>query len=959
MSRSDAPSNSDGISPENAGFTERLLAQFLKEPSQVPAPWRRYFIELLQSEGRPPEGRPRPNGAAPEVAPQRAVIAQSPSVPRAPAAEWPPAPDGAARKLHLDGALLQDRVEHLIRAYRVRGHLAARLDPLGLPRSMRPDLALDAHGLTPADLDRSVSAAWVPGPQSQTVRDVVARMWSTYCRYIGVQFMHIDDPVPREWLQQRMEESENRMSLSREEQLRILTRLTDAAIFEQFVRKKFVGAKTFSLEGSESLIPLLDLAIAKAARQGIAEIVMGMAHRGRLNVLANIIGKSPQEIFSEFNDARPESADSAGDLTYHLGFSSDWKTADGGRIHLSLCFNPSHLEFINPVALGRMRAKQDRAGDAERRKGLALLIHGDAAFAGEGVVQETLNLSRLEGYSTGGTLHIIVNNQIGFTTSPAEGRSTVYASDVAKMLQSPIFHVNGEHPESVAQVVDLAMDFREKFRRDVVIDMYCYRRWGHNEADEPGFTQPLLYQAIEHQRSVRDGYLEHLLKLDGITREEADRIAAERFEKLERAFEQTRRGEFTPAPQTLTGIWQGYQGGIEPADDNPPTAVPKERLVELLTRLTRIPEGFHLHKTLQRGIDQRLAMVAGKRSLDWSAGEALAFATLSTEGHPIRLSGQDSQRGTFSQRHAVLHDAVEGQPYCPLAHLAKDQAPVEIINSPLCETGDLGFEYGYSLDAPEALVGWEAQFGDFANAGQVIIDQFLAGAADRWRRLSGLVLLLPHGLEGMGPEHSSARLERFLSLAARDNLQIVFPSTPAQYFHCLRRQVLRRWRKPLVVLTPKSLLRHPNAVSSLEELANGTFCRVLPDRRPEGAAKTSRILLCSGKIYYDLVEFREREKRDDVAIVRVEQFYPLPDEALEDVLKSFPNGTPAVWVQEEPRNMGARSFWHMRFGDRLFDRFPLTYVSRPESASPATGSKAVHKREQQSVVEQAFAVTNG
>jgi 2-oxoglutarate dehydrogenase E1 component len=957
MSRSDATIDSNNIDSDSTAFAERLLAQFLTEPSQVPPPWRRYFIELLQSGERPTDGHARPGIVHSEVLPPGRLRSESTAAPLA-AASLHPASDGAARQLQLDGALLQDRVDHLIRAYRVRGHLAAKLDPLGLPRPPCPDLSLKEHGLTAADLERPVSAAWIGGSGAHTVRDVVARMWSTYCRYIGAQFMHIDDPEPRDWLQQRMEESENRIPLSRGEQLRILTRLTDAVIFEQFVRKKYVGAKTFSLEGSESLIPLLDLAIAKAGRQGIAEIVLGMAHRGRLNVLANIIGKNPEEIFSEFDDARPETVDGAGDLTYHLGFSSDWKTEEGRRIHLSLCFNPSHLEYINPVALGRMRAKQDRAGDSDRRKGMVFLIHGDAAFAGEGVVQETLNLSRLDGYSTGGTLHIIVNNQIGFTTSPWEGRSTVYASDVAKMLQSPIFHVNGEHPESVAQVVDLAMDFREKFRRDVVIDMYCYRRWGHNEADEPGFTQPLLYQAIEHQRSVRDGYLDHLLKLEGVTREEADRIAAERFEKLERAFEQARRGEFTPAPQTLTGIWHGFQGGPEPQGDEPHTGVAAERLVERLTRLAQIPEGFHLHKTLQRGLDQRHAMAAGKRPLDWAAAEALAFATLATQGHRVRLSGQDSQRGTFSHRHAVLHDVVDGHPFSPFAHLAEDQAPVEIINSPLCETGDLGFEYGYSLDDPEALVAWEAQFGDFANAGQVIIDQFLAGAADRWRRLSGLVLLLPHGLEGMGPEHSSARLERFLSLAARDNLQIVFPSTPAQYFHCLRRQALRRWRKPLVVLTPKSLLRHPGAVSSLDDLAQGPFQRVLADQRPAADAKTSRILLCSGKVYYDLVEFRERQKREDVAILRVEQFYPLSDQVLQSALEPYSDGTPVCWVQEEPQNMGARAFWNMRFGNRLFDRLPLDYVTRPESASPATGSKAVHKREQQSLLERAFATSH-
>src|SRR5580704_1372419 len=865
MSNDGNQSSNGSLSPENAAFEEGLLGEYLAEPSRVSPPWRRYFADLLASDRKS----------------TRAALATAPpgeepaSPPLQPAVKLPRAvPDGEATALQLDGARLQDRLRNLMQSFRGRGHLAARLDPLGLSRPEPGDLLPSTHGISDADLDRTVSGESIEGAETQTVRDVVERLRNTYCRYIGVQFLHIDDPAVRNWLQQRMERSENHIRLSRDEQLRILTRLTDAVIFEQFVRKKFVGAKTFSLEGAESLIPLLDLAIIKASRLGIVEIVLVMAHRGRLNVLANIIGKRPEEIFWEFDGAHAESArasqpEIAGDLTYHLGFSSDWQGDDGRRIHLSLCFNPSHLEFINPVALGRMRAKQDRTGDAERRKGLVLLIHGDAAFAGEGVVQETLNLSRLEGYSTGGTLHIIVNNQIGFTTSPEEGRSTVYASDVAKMLQSPIFHVNGEHPESVAQAVDLAMDFREKFRRDVVIDMYCYRRWGHNEADEPGFTQPLLYQAIEHQRSVRDGYLEHLLKLEGVTREEADRIAAQRFEKLETAFEEARRGDFTPAPQTLTGAWQCFQGGAEPPDDEPPTGVPAGRLVELLTRLTQIPEGFHLHKTLQRGVDQRLAMAGNKRPLDWAAAEALAFATLATEGRRVRLSGQDSQRGTFSQRHAVLHDVVDGHAFSPFAFLAKEQAPVEIINSPLCETGVLGFEYGYSLDDPDALVAWEAQFGDFANAGQVIIDQFIAGAADRWRRLSGLVLLLPHGLEGMGPEHSSARLERFLSLAARDNMQIVYPSTPAQYFHCLRRQVLRRWRKPLVVLTPKSLLRHPAAVSTLDDCASGHFQRVISEARQ--VETPDRILLCTGKIYYELAAFNSG--KNNAPVIRLEQLY--------------------------------------------------------------------------------------
>jgi 2-oxoglutarate dehydrogenase E1 component len=948
MSNDGKQSSNGSLSPENAAFAEHLLGEYLAEPSRVSPSWRRYFTDLLASD-RPlhesiSAAPPAPEATSPPLQP---VVKSSRAVPH-----------GQATALQLDGARLQDRLRNLMQSFRGRGHLAARLDPLGLSRPEPDDLLPSTHGIDDSDLDRTVSGESVEGAETQTVRGVVERLRNTYCRYIGVQFLHIDDPAVRNWLQQRMERSENRIRLSRPEQLRILTRLTDAVIFEQFVRKKFVGAKTFSLEGAESLIPLLDLAIIKASRLGIVEIVLGMAHRGRLNVLANIIGKRPEEIFWEFDGAHAESArasqpDIAGDLTYHLGFSSDWQGDDGRRIHLSLCFNPSHLEFINPVALGRMRAKQDRAGDSERQRGLVLLIHGDAAFAGEGIVQESLNLSQLAGFTTGGALHVIVNNQLGFTTSPEEARSSMYASDVAKMLQSPIFHVNGEHPEAVAQVVDLALDFRAQFHRDVVIDMYGYRRWGHNEADEPSFTQPIAYKAIEHKPSVRDCYLEHLLELEEVTRDEADRIASLRTEMLEKAFDEVHRGGFTPSPPTLTGVWEGFRGGNEPSDDNPETSVVSERLSELLVRLTQTPAEFHLHRKLKRGIEERLAMAEGKQPLDWSAAEALALATLAVEGHPIRLSGQDTQRGTFSQRHAVFHDAVDGKTYMPLAHLTDDQARVEIINSPLSEAGVLGFEYGYSLDEPEGLIAWEAQFGDFANAAQVIIDQFLAGAADRWRRLSGLVLLLPHGWEGSGPEHSSARLERFLTLAARHNLQVVAPTTPAQYFHLLRRQVLRRWRKPLVVMTPKSLLRHRRAVSGLSDLAQGGFRRVLPDVR-SSVARTIRVLLCSGKVYYDLFDFREKNNRDDVAILRVEQLYPLADEVLRAELEPYDESTPVIWVQEEPLNMGAWPALYLRFGSRLLDRFPFSCVPRRESASPATGSHATHKREQQELVERAF-----
>jgi 2-oxoglutarate dehydrogenase E1 component len=735
-------------------------------------------------------------------------------------------------------------------------------------------------------------------------------------------------------------------------QLRILTRLTDAVIFEEFVRKKYLGAQTFSLEGAETLIPLLDLALEASAADGVVEVVIAMAHRGRLNVLANIVGKRPAEIFREFEDPYSEWWHGRGDVKYHLGASGDWKPAKGQPIHVSLCFNPSHLEYVDPVAMGRTRAKQDRIGDRERRRGMALLIHGDAAFAGEGIVQESLNMSALAGYSTGGTLHVVVNNQLGFTTAPNEGRSSTYATDVAKMLPIPIFHVNGEYPQAVAQVVELAMDFRATFQRDVVIDMYSYRRWGHNEADEPSFTQPLVYQAIEHRPSIRDSYLKHLLELGKVTEQEAKHIADQERDDLEKQFAEAKLGEL-PTKETLPSpLWQQYIGGPEP-DDGPETGVPAKRLSALLERIATIPEGFHLHKKLQRNIERRQKMAKGEEPLDWSAAEALAFASLAVEGHAVRLSGQDSIRGTFSQRHAILHDVVDGHRYSIFSNLANEQDRVEVINSPLCEAGTMGYEYGYSLDYPDGLVLWEAQYGDFVNAAQVIIDQFVASAEDKWRRLSGLVLLLPHAFEGKGPEHSSARVEDFLSLAAEDNIQVVCPSTPAQYFHCLRRQTIRNWRKPLVVLTPKSLLRHPQVVSRLDDLAAGRFRRILPDAR-QNAGKTACVLLSSGKMYFDLVAAREKQQHEDFAILRIEQYYPLIDRVILHALEPYPAETPVRWVQEEPANMGAGPYFKNRFCHRLVGRYPLSYISRPASASPATGSPAAHHHEQDDLIDEAF-----
>jgi 2-oxoglutarate dehydrogenase E1 component len=850
-------------------------------------------------------------------------------------------------------AELQDKVDQLIRAFRTRGHKCAAVNPLRDPPAPRDDLRLEYFGFTDDELDLRFSSDTIPGKERQSLREIVARLQSTYCRSIGVEYMHIDDPEPRWWLRDEMEASGNRIQLDRDHQIRILTCLTDAVIFEEFLHKKFQGAKSFSLEGAESLIPLLDVAIDGASAQGIDEIVLAMPHRGRLNVLANILGKSPQQIFSEFQDGAPELNIGGGDVKYHLGYSTDRRTSSDRTVHLTLCFNPSHLEFVNPVALGRMRAKQDRVGDAEGKRGLAILLHGDASFIGQGVTQETLNMSELPGYSVGGAIHVIVNNQIGFTTSPEEGRSSEYATSVARCLQIPIFHVNGEDPEAVAQVVHLALGFRKRFRRDVVIDMYCYRRRGHNEGDDPSFTQPLLYKVIQSRPSVRENYLQHLMKLGEVTQEEADGIAAIRHERLETAFNEVRVHDRQARPDTLGSIWRGLRGGRDDSVPDVPTTIARDRLLALLERLTTFPRDFRVHPRLERLLGTRRLMARGEQPLDWGTAELLALGSIAVDGHPIRLSGQDTQRGTFSQRHAILHDYDNDTRFSPLEHLEPGQAKVEIWNSPLSEIGVVGFEYGYSLDAPNSLVIWEAQFGDFANVAQVIIDQFITSAEDKWRRLSGLVLLLPHGFEGMGPEHSSARLERFLTLAAEDNIQVVQPSTPAQHFHCLRRQVLRPWRKPLIVLTPKSLLRLPEATSTLEECAEGHFRKILPDHRI-GPSSTSRILLVSGKLYYELVRERAARNRDDVAIIRVEQLYPFPRAELGEALSRYPSDTPLRWVQDEPENMGAWRFVRIQFGERAFGRFPLEGIMRPESASPATGSLSSHRFEQKRLIDEAL-----
>ena len=920
-------------------YAEELYLTYLRDPEAVPVAWRDYFNGLDA----------HPDAERMALAPRfhRGHLFDPPGR-RVPAASAPVAATSDGR---ISDTELHQRLNRLVRNFRVRGHRAADLNPLGGERPEVPEIAPTFYGLGEAEMERRVLPSTFPG--AATVRDVIEGLRETYTRSIGAQYMHIDDLGIRRWLQARMEVGRNRLDLSRATQLRILTKLTDAVIFEEFVQKKFVGAKSFSLEGSESLVPLLDLALEKAAGQGVREVVLGMAHRGRLNVLANIMGKHPRTIFREFEDKDPELHRGRGDVKYHLGYSSDWETQSGQRIHLSLAFNPSHLEFVNAVVMGRVRAKQDRFRDAERSQGMGILIHGDAAFIGEGIVQETLNMSRLEGYRIGGVLHVIINNQVGFTTGPEQARSTAYASDVAKMLQSPIFHVNGEDPEAVAQVMDVAMDFRRTYQRDVVIDMYAYRRQGHNEGDEPAFTQPLMYTEIRRRANVREAYLERLLALGGVSRAEADRIAGARREHLERELSVARTDEFKPTYSAFEGLWRNFVGGDDAAVPDAATGIEHGEAVRVLRRIATPPTGFTPNPKLQRFLRGREEMAAGERPLDWSAGEALAIGSLIASGVRVRLTGQDSERGTFSQRHAVLHDIHTGARHRVVDPLAENGGLFDLHNSPLSENGVLGFEYGYSLDWPDGLTMWEAQFGDFVNTAQVVIDQFIASGEDKWRRLSGLVLLLPHGFEGAGPEHSSARLERFLTLAAEDNMQVVVPSTPAQMFHLLRRQVLRPWRKPLVVMTPKSLLRHPLAVSPLEDFAEGTaFRHVIEDDAvdPEGVR---RVLLCSGKVFYDLVAAREEAGRDDVAILRLEQLYPLRQAEVDAVLERYPAAAPVTWVQEEPENMGAWRFLRVLWGERVAGR-PFGGVTRPASASPATGSASSHRIEQAELLRSAL-----
>jgi len=847
----------------------------------------------------------------------------------------------------------QERVTALVQGYRMRGHRFAQLDPLGLMGSDASELSLERFGLADVDPDTVFATGNFGGRAFMPLKEIVRRLKETYTRTIGVEFRNVEEPEIRAWMQEQMEPTCNRLNLTHDQQVRILSKLIDAEIFEQFLHTKYVGAKRFSLEGAESLIPTLELMIDAAGREGVEEIVIGMAHRGRLNVLANVMEKSLKEIFAHFEDEQPERNLGKGDVKYHLGYSSDRITPSGHPMHLTLAFNPSHLEWVNPVVEGRVRAKQDRRGDRERKKVLPLLIHGDAAVIGQGVVQETINLSGLRGYATGGTVHVVVNNQIGFTTVWQDSRSSRYCTDIFRMLRCPIFHVNGEDPEAVAQTVKIAMEYRQKYSRDVVIDIYCYRRYGHNEADEPRFTQPLMYGAIDQKPTVREVYVRKLVELGSFTAEQAKEIERTRQAFLESELEAARGEHLVPPSYSMQGLWAGYRGGKEGAvEEVVDTAVPLERLRDLMTRANRTPDDFTVHPKLERLLETRIDMRDGKKQLDWGAAEILAYASLVTEGVPVRLSGQDSRRGTFSHRHAALHDVVTGRLYTPLAFCTENQARFEVWDSPLSEAGVLGFEFGYSQDMPDGLVLWEAQFGDFCNTAQVIIDQFLCSSEDKWYRLSGLVCLLPHGMEGQGPEHSSARLERWLNLCAEDNMQVMNLTTPAQFFHALRRQVLRTYRKPMIVMSPKSLLRLPAASSNLEDIATGKFQRVIQDPTID-AKKVNKVIFCSGKVYYDLVAARRERKIDNIAIVRIEQLYPLRAEEIRQVLEPYAEGTPVVWVQEEPFNMGAWYYMRARLPEMLEGR-PLSYVSRPESASPATGSLGAHKIEQARLIDQAL-----
>ena len=933
----------------NAAYLEQLYASYQKAPNSVGPEWQAFFASLRDDkddvlfQARGPSWKP--NGSAAKVV----------------------APAAFTKEQALAAAQDTLAARTLIRNYRTRGHLISKLDPLELTtRKEHPELRPRTYGFTKADYDRPIYLGGALGLQFGTLREVLAILKRVYGQHIGAEYMHISDPEQRQWIQDRLEGPESEVRFTPQGKKAILKKLIEAEIFERFLDVKYTGTKRFGLDGGESLVPALEQVIKRGGQLGLKEIVIGMPHRGRLNVLANVMAKPYRAIFNEFKggSAHPDDVEGSGDVKYHLGASSD-RDFDGNRVHLSLTANPSHLEIVDPVVLGKVRAKQDQLHDSERREVLPLLLHGDAAFAGQGVVAECFGLSGLRGHRIGGSLHFIVNNQIGFTTAPRFARSSPYPSDVAKMIDAPIFHVNGDDPEAVVHVVKIAMDFRQRFGKPVVIDMFCYRRHGHNEADEPAFTQPLMYARIGEHPRVTEIYGNKLVEEGLLTAAEVEQMHADFRVLLEEEFAAS--DSYRPnRADWLDGKWSGI-GLAEEGARRGVTGVDVERLKEIGCKITHFPKNFTPHKTIARIMANRRKMIEAGVGIDWATAESLAFGSLLTEGFRVRLSGQDSERGTFSQRHSVLMDQSNEKKYTPLKHISKTQGLFEVINSMLSEEAVLGFEYGYSLAEPNALVLWEAQFGDFANGAQVVIDQFISSGERKWLRMSGLVLLLPHGYEGQGPEHSSARLERYLQLCAEDNWQIANCTTPANYFHILRRQLHRQFRKPLVLMTPKSLLRHKRVVSTLSQFGPGTsFHRVLWDDaqflagqaiklKPD--AEVKRVVLCAGKVYYDLYEEREKRGLDDIYLLRIEQLYPFPARALIQELTRFAEAE-MVWCQEEPKNMGAWSFiepnlsWVLDHIEAKHKR--PRYAGRPASASAAAGIAHKHQSELKALLEEAL-----
>jgi len=918
----------------NAPYVEELYERFLEEPDSVPPTWQEYFSGIRSGSGRETAHGPVKAGVLARVSGSRVAA-------RAVA-------DG-------EGSQKQGAVSRLIQIYANRGHLVARIDPLGMMHRPTPRvLELGYFGLTEADLDTEFfTGGRVEGVKKRgKLRDIIADLKTIYCGTVGAEFAHVSETEERLWLQDRFQQGRLHHAFSPEEKRDILWQLTAAEGLERYLHTKYVGQKRFSLEGGDALIPLLDDLVQQCGIRKVEEIVIGMAHRGRLNVLINVLGKSPQDLFSEFEgDYDISKIIGSGDVKYHKGFSADLRTP-GGNVHVALAFNPSHLEVVNPVVEGSVRARQDRRGDSVGDSVLPVLIHGDAAFAGQGVVSETLQLSQARGFYTGGTVHVIVNNQVGFTTSdPHDARSTLYCSDVAKMIEAPILHVNADDPEAVVFVTRLALDYRMKFHKDVVIDLVCYRRHGHNEADEPAATQPRMYQVIRKHPTARQLYAKTLVGQGTVSEDDVGTMLREYRESLEQGKPQPRAFVGT-AGNKFTVDWSRH---IEADWDEPiVTAVAPDLLKELAAKLTTVPDGFSLHPRVARIIDDRRRMYAGDQALDWGAAETMAYAALLADGHRVRITGQDSGRGTFFHRHAVLHEQETGRRYVPLANLYAKQPRFTVIDSVLSEEAVMGFEFGYSTTDPATLIIWEGQFGDFANGAQVIIDQFITSCEAKWQRVSGMTLFLPHGYEGQGPEHSSARLERFLQLSAEMNNQVCVPSTPAQMFHMLRRQMMRGLRKPLIVMTPKSLLRHKLSTSTLDDLTDGRFQAIMDEVDAIDPARVRRLVFCSGKVYFDLLEQRRAEHIQDLAIVRIEQLYPFPLDEYEAIIARYPNATDVVWCQEEPQNQGAWYQIRHRLQEKLGPVHTLLYAGRPGAAAPAAGIFQLHAEQQRDLVEAAL-----